>query len=515
MICLALLVFNVWLGISYSTLRSLEVFSEIAVATTFAAAGVAAWILRSRSRIGPWMLALGIAALLTNTLDLRPVSAMPGHSAAVLVGEFAIQLQYPIAGFILLAYPSGRLAGRLERALVTFGFVAAVVIGLVISTTLTPDPAICHDWCYVSPIQLIADRHWYLQIRTTALISWVVMAVAALALLVRRALRSTRRQRRVLGWVFAVFVLEAVLFGALSLSVVTSGSASTVTTALAYAHQWVAVVAIPIVFFVGLLRQRLEFASIGVLVRHLDEATPDTVEAAMQDTLHDPDLRVLFPAPSGWVDVTGRPFEPHLDPTRAALPLGNPPVAMLVHDPSLADNRELLESAASAARLALDNARLRAQRSATTGTSRRERHTPAPSFDRFVFISYSRGDRTYVAQLAGYLTLAGISVWYDNHIAAGERFARSIQRSIESSAAVLAVMSPAAMDSAWVDRELSYAIAKHKTVVPLLLIPCEVNMMLVGLNWEDVVGGRMPTHRFVGHLRQLTGAGTDRAAVTT
>lgn len=115
-------------------------------------------------------------------------------------------------------------------------------------------------------------------------------------------------------------------------------------------------------FLVGLLRERLEFASVGDLVRTLEQVGAGTVEAELGRALRDPTLRVAFPTTDGWLDVSGLPYEPPDDGNHSVTPLGgDPPVAVLVHDPALAENRELLTAAGAAARLALDNARLHAE----------------------------------------------------------------------------------------------------------------------------------------------------------
>jgi signal transduction histidine kinase len=64
------------------------------------------------------------------------------------------------------------------------------------------------------------------------------------------------------------------------------------------------------------------------------------------------------------MDVNGHATDvPDTDPARAVTRLGEGPVplAVLVHDPGLTEHRDLLEAAGSAARLALENARLHAQ----------------------------------------------------------------------------------------------------------------------------------------------------------
>lgn len=507
--CAALVAVNVWLGTAYSVDSLVAVGSEVATACAFAFPGLAAWWLRPRSRTGPWMVALGAVALVANLLDLRLVSTMPGHGLAIVIGELVFWFQYAIAGHIVLAYPTGRLAGRAERVLIATAFGVAAVTGLVTLVTLTPDPAICANWCFDSPVQLVADRQLYVAIRAVIVAVWVVLAAAAIVLLICRAVRCGPRQRRGLGWVLLAFGVAAILFAASALTVIILGLRSTATLALVYGHQWFGVLALPVVFFIGLLHQRLQFASIGVLVRRLEGATADNVEALLRATLRDPHLRVLFPVPGRWLDAAGRPCPLSPDDTRTVLPLGNPPVALLLHDPTLAEDSEVLASAASAAFLALDNARLRAlaQQLAdaapvTLAAAQLSDHAIAGGP---VFISYSRTDRGFVQRLAVFLTTEGIAVWFDNSIETGERFARIIQRQIDTCPAVIVVMTPAAMASEWVDIEITYAAAKRKPIMPVLLIPCEATILLAGLIWEDVTTGALPSRRFLAHLRTLIG----------
>jgi signal transduction histidine kinase len=63
-------------------------------------------------------------------------------------------------------------------------------------------------------------------------------------------------------------------------------------------------------------------------------------------------------------------------------PLGKPPVAVLVHDPALLGDRELLDAAVAAARLALDNARLYAEVHAQLAEVRASRQRSAAAADR-------------------------------------------------------------------------------------------------------------------------------------
>jgi predicted nucleotide-binding protein len=75
-----------------------------------------------------------------------------------------------------------------------------------------------------------------------------------------------------------------------------------------------------------------------------------------------------------------------------------------------------------------------------------------------VFISYGRDDaRAYVDRLAEYLAAAGVATWFDQAVTTGDRWLDAIQKSLESAAVVIVVMSPSAEHSPWVTREILWA----------------------------------------------------------
>jgi TIR domain len=120
-----------------------------------------------------------------------------------------------------------------------------------------------------------------------------------------------------------------------------------------------------------------------------------------------------------------------------------------------------------------------------------------------IFVSYSRTDRAYVRRLGAYLRKGGIPVWWDDQLSVGERFAKLIQDRIDECFALLPVLTPAAVASEWVDLEISYARQRRLPIVPLLLERCHRPILLASLQYEDVIGGRMPPRSFVAHLRNL------------
>jgi len=123
-----------------------------------------------------------------------------------------------------------------------------------------------------------------------------------------------------------------------------------------------------------------------------------------------------------------------------------------------------------------------------------------PDVSNRVFISYARSDREYVDRLARYISDAGFEVWYDRSIEAGSSFGDRIREAIDSSAALIAVLTPESVASKWVLREISYADQRNMPVVPLLLADCDRPIELARIQYHDVRGGRMVGPDFVNDL---------------
>ena len=120
-----------------------------------------------------------------------------------------------------------------------------------------------------------------------------------------------------------------------------------------------------------------------------------------------------------------------------------------------------------------------------------------------VFISYSRFDAVYVSALAHHLAAAGLPVWFDAAIGGGSSFSKDIEQAIDACFAFVVVLTPAAVDSEWVRQELSRARRLNKRIWPLYLIPCAPPLEVEGIQSELVLGGVMPSARFMEDLTGL------------
>jgi signal transduction histidine kinase len=331
------------------------------------AVGLWTWYARSENRFGRLLVAAGF-------LWFLPTLASSGNELVYSIGRIGGWLVEPVVMAVILAFPSGRLTTRLERALVA---AAAGVVGLLYLPTAlvverypVPVPyAACGLDCPDNTFLLLDTQPafvdaWLIPVRE--LIS-VLIFVSVLVVLGRRVSGASRLMRRTLTPVLAAASARAVLFIAYF-----SVRRAAPTSPLLDAIGWIWLLCLPAIafaFLVGLLRSEL-FA--GAALRRLalrlrNEPHPAGLTTVLRNTLGDPSLELVRRAPGpagGWVDVEGKPVRlPAKGSGRVLTEVqgGDSRVAGVIHDGALLDQRDFVESAASLALAALDNEGLTAQ----------------------------------------------------------------------------------------------------------------------------------------------------------
>jgi signal transduction histidine kinase len=129
--------------------------------------------------------------------------------------------------------------------------------------------------------------------------------------------------------------------------------------------------AIPLVMLLGLTRESLFMGSaLSAFVTRLGEEPAPDLEALMAETLHDPSLRIAYRRPTldTYVDACGEPVaEPVPSARLGVTPIDRDgtPLAVVVHDVELSDQKRYIEAAGAAGVIWFRNAQLAADLNAS------------------------------------------------------------------------------------------------------------------------------------------------------
>ena len=128
---------------------------------------------------------------------------------------------------------------------------------------------------------------------------------------------------------------------------------------------------------------------------------------------------------------------------------------------------------------------------------------------RSVFISHSEADKPFVRRLADDLRASRVSVWLDeNAIASGDSLIGTIAMALAESDCVIAVLSPDAVASSWVQKELHIALTREvkgqsMKVIPLLYRECDMPVYLIDKAYADFRDGGRYRENLTGLLGAL------------
>ena len=110
-----------------------------------------------------------------------------------------------------------------------------------------------------------------------------------------------------------------------------------------------------------------------------------------------------------------------------------------------------------------------------------------------IFVSYAHQDKQMVDVIVDRLTLAGHEIWIDHlRLRPGDNISRKIEDGIETSDAVLVVVSANSLSSKWVQQEFSLLalseISKHASrVIPVLIDSSSVPSYLLKYLYIDLI----------------------------
>jgi signal transduction histidine kinase len=276
----------------------------------------------------------------------------------------------PVFFHLLVAYPTGYLRDRFDRALVIFGYV--YVLGASFVNHLFWDSAVgCDPDCIRNVFVIWPDRElqdWFVNI-ATLLFNVLFIPLTIVALRRHWQAASPAARRTLLPIIVVAPLLMAIqgldgIGSALDLELIRAALESPSGEIILVIEPLI----MPVALLIGILRARLGRVRIAGLVAELGRGVPlGGLRDVLAQTLGDPSLELAFAAPSGsgFVDAGGRTVEvPTRDPTRTVTRLERDGelLGVLVHDPAIEDEDPgFVEAVGNAARLALENERLAAE----------------------------------------------------------------------------------------------------------------------------------------------------------
>ena len=318
----------------------------------FILAGVVAWWRRPESRFGLLMVLAG-AVWFLSSLSLANV-AVP-----YTVGVAFDLLPAVVFLHVYLAFPSGRLEGWFERALVGVGYFTAFAVQLVGMTLGGSGPD--------NLLEVVSAPDTQLHLLKAQLVVLSALCLAGIGVLAFRRRAAGRPLRRSVALLVDSFGLALVMIAFLFLSAVFGMVSGEITFETIRRVTFFVVGLAPLAFLIGLLHARLARSAVGdLLVGLRADPTPTDLRDALARALRDPSLTLAYWLPDfgTFAGLDGRPVElPSADERRAMTLIDRQgtPVAALLHDPSLEDEPELLASVTAAAGIALENTRLQVE----------------------------------------------------------------------------------------------------------------------------------------------------------
>jgi signal transduction histidine kinase len=329
---------------------AIRVFLNDWITLNYIGAGLIAWWRRPESRFGPLMVAAGFVNFLA-TLDWA-TAAVPFTIGAVF------NVLPPIVFLhVFLAYPTGRLVGRSDRAIVVGAYVTGLTADLVGMLLGGAGP--------LNLLEVVSAPGAVEVLRDVDFIALSAFCLAGIGVLAARRWGRHRPPRRPLGPLVDSFALGLVMIAALFSLSVFVGSPEEVPAIETVRRLTFFVVGLaPIAFLIGLLQSRL---AVGPAIVSLGrEAARGNVLDALKRALRDPSLEVLYWVPDyeRYADRDGRAIELPTSPGRATTLIDREDgthVAALVHDVSLREEPALLEAVTAAGAFALENERLHAE----------------------------------------------------------------------------------------------------------------------------------------------------------
>jgi signal transduction histidine kinase len=289
-----------------------------------------------------------------------------GSSLVFTIGLVLFAACPPVVGWAMLAYPGGRLTMRAERIVIAAALgVGVVALGVLPTLYFDPVAQGCTQ-CPTNLILLSGDPGRAADLANIGLRLGLASVLALAVVTAWRFARSSLARRRVVA---PVALAGCAYLGFVAWTYAASLDRGFVGTGGLERRLWLAqaaaLTALGLAVGWGRVRVGRTRSSLARLVVELGETERSgSLCDALANRLGDPELEVAYSIGDGrYTALDGRAVELPSGGGRSPTPLvrNGSVVAVVVHRRGLLDDPDLVEEVASAARLVLDNERLRAE----------------------------------------------------------------------------------------------------------------------------------------------------------
>jgi signal transduction histidine kinase len=327
---------------------------ELAAGLMLIGAGLATWrLLPAR----PW----GALALVAGLAWFAPdwVGWQVGSGVVRMLGVAAPAMGVAAVAHLALTAGGARRARPLVAAVWTLAVVVA--LGRVLVYDPLADPS-CFSYCARNPLLVVDQRGVARALDWVALGQALIAVAAVLVATVGVARRTSVARRHLLPILVPALVLLCLwLLRASALAISPGDDPHRDALVAAFAGGAIAVAALAVGLVWASSRGRR-----GARTLQRPAQATDSLEAALVRATRDASLRVAFPlsGDDGWVDGDGEPIAIATregDRSMSLITREDQPIAAVLHDPASLDAVTLQQEIGAAARLAIDNERLRAE----------------------------------------------------------------------------------------------------------------------------------------------------------
>jgi signal transduction histidine kinase len=285
------------------------------------------------------------------------------RSAAMLAAPFLL----PSLGHLVLGRPGGQSSTAGGRRLLVMLYATAAAVATAHAFFFDPFLDLgCSANCPDNAFLMVSDPQLTRIVRTIGLSFALLGGVAVAVVAARQIWTTTAVGRRAIGPI--ALPVAAAGAGAAARAAATMLTAQ---ASLEYPPHLVVLLITEALALSALatgvgwtvLRERRRWTAVAGIAEELG-TQPASLQTTLAGSLGDEQLEVAYrlPGSDSYVDTSGKLFSPRPGPGRTVTQItrDGEPVAMVVHDRALHDASRLEHEIGSAARLAIDNERLRA-----------------------------------------------------------------------------------------------------------------------------------------------------------